>query len=158
MPKKPIFFIPRRIAVDLAAHVFVTLILSFLIYFKTGNLSYLIIFVISGIFIDLDHLIDYFIVFKNKFNFYKFINCHYLKSGKVYIFLHSWEPVFFFLILGYFVKSPGLVISLTSIIIHLIIDNLQRRNISVYFLTYRIIKKFDTGVLLPELKLFIEQL
>ncbi len=136
---------------DLLLHFFSTLIFSSIIYFKSGNLLYGLIFILGGIFIDLDHLIDYFLFFKNRFNPADFFKLNFIKSGKVYVFFHSWEINFLLFIFGLGIKSSPLLILTLGMSVHLIIDNLQRKNLFFYFLIYRIIKKFDLKVLLPEL-------
>lgn len=43
--------------IDISIHIFATTLISLIIFFYTRNLSYLVIFIAGGIFIDLDHFI-----------------------------------------------------------------------------------------------------
>jgi hypothetical protein len=102
---------------------------------------------IVGIFLDLDHLIDYFIYFGMRFKWsefmQRFFQFEYLKSGKVYIFLHSWEIIVGFSLLAsdYKMTLPILAVSL-GFIGHLLVDHRREIKPFGYFLTYRIIHDF----------------
>ena len=89
----------KIVIIDLIMHLVSAVLIGALIYLKTYNLVYLMIFIMGAVFVDLDHLIDYFIYYKNKFRLYDFMRCLYLRSGKVYVFLHSWEMVIIILFL-----------------------------------------------------------
>lgn len=140
----------RRIILDLSAHFILTAFISFIIYRKYGNLYYVIIFAVAGIFVDLDHFIDYFLFFKNEFSLKDFLTLAYLKSGKTYIFLHSWELDFLIFIFGLMVKSRVLMLFSLGLTVHLTVDTLPKKNSLLNFLFYRISKKFDARILLPE--------
>lgn len=144
----------RNNLIDIAIHCFTTFIFVSIIYLRSGNLKYIIIFFLGSIFIDLDHLIDHFLYFKNKFNLKDFFSSTYLKSGKIYLFLHSWELNFIIFLLGLIFKSEELLILSASLITHLVIDNIRIKKLPPYFLTYRIIKKFDLKIFFPELNPF----
>ena len=132
-------------------HFLTTAVFCLLIYLKTANPAYIFIFVLGGIFIDLDHFIDYFFYFGIRFRMKDFIEAGYLVSGKVYVFLHSWELALAVLILSIIFKSPGLFILFLGISSHLVIDNVQKDNPLVYFIIYRMMMNFDRSILLPEL-------
>lgn len=142
----------KRASIDVCAHLFFTILIAMWIYGKTGNLVYVSIFVLGGIFIDLDHLIDHFLCFKNKLNLYDFVNGYYIKTGKVYVFLHSWEINFILFMLALNIRSYGLFLLFLSLSIHLAIDNIQRRNLLAYFIIYRFINNFDINIVFPEVK------
>ena len=101
---------------------------------------------------DLDHVIDYFIYFKFWFNLNDFFNCRYLESGKTYLIFHSWEIVFLVLVLAVKTGSTAVYVFFLSQVVHLLIDNMQRDNLLVYFLSYKIARKFNSDILLPEYK------
>ncbi|MDP1853245.1 MAG: hypothetical protein Q8L26_03445 [Candidatus Omnitrophota bacterium] len=144
--------IKRRTAIDLSIHFISTGLFAAIIYKISANFIYVGIFMVGGILIDLDHFIDHFIHFKNRFRLSDFLGSTYLKSGKVYLFLHSWELNLVILLAALVIKSYGLFILFLSLSIHLCIDNIQRRNRLTYFLIYRYYKEFDRDILLPELK------
>ena len=145
-----------RISLDLFAHVVCTAMLGWVVYLKTADLFYVGIVVAGGIFIDLDHLIDYFRYFKNKkFSLKNFFYGLYLGSGKVYLFFHSWELIFIILALATFFRSYVLLLFFLSLSIHLLIDNTQRRKKLFYFFTYRFLNGFKVDIILPEVKDYI---
>jgi len=135
---------------DITAHFLTTLILLLIVYLKTNNLSYVMLVIGGGFLVDLDHLVDHFIYFKRRFILRDFLTCSALKSGRVYLFLHSWEIVFAILIVGLALDNKDLQLLALSLAVHLAIDNAQRKNPLFYFLSYRIIKKFEVPVLLTE--------
>ena len=135
---------------DLAAHCSITVISTVFLYSKYHNPLYVGVFIAGCIFIDLDHLIDYFLHYKERFCLSRFVNHGYLASGKVYVFLHAWELVMALTAVAVVAHSRILGILAISLAIHLTIDNVQRRRPFFYFITYRISKKFDAVFLLPE--------
>lgn len=142
-----------RVIHDITAHIILTVIFSLLVYLRTGNPFYVFLAVVGGIFIDLDHFLDHFLFFKNRFNISEFMGLVFLNSGKVYLFLHSWEINICLLGLSLFFKSPAWFVFSLSLAIHLGVDNIQRRRPLFYFLSYRISKGFDAAFLLPEVEL-----
>lgn len=140
----------HKTILEICVHLVFTFIFSLIIYLKSGNLGYFITFISGGILIDLDHLIDYFLFFKNRFKLKDFLNAAFIESGKVYLILHSWEINLIVFFLGLTIKSNGLLLLALSLTIHLSIDNLQRKNRLAYFFTYRVINKFDARILFPE--------
>jgi hypothetical protein len=139
-----------RIIIDLTFHVVATLLFSVWIFIETKNPTYIGIFILGGIFIDLDHFIDYYKYYKNGFNLKDFFDCNYLASGKVYLLLHSWELSIILFSVSAIIGSHGLFLFALSMSIHLLIDNLQRRNPLFYFIFYRFAKQFQMDLLLPE--------
>jgi len=140
----------HKVILDIFLHFLLALAISFIIFIKSGKLAYAIIFLGGGVLIDLDHLIDYYFFFRHKFTLKNFLSCAFLRSGKAYLFLHSWEIVFVGLILGATLESIELLLFSLSLTLHLVIDNMQRKNLLCYFLIYRIAKKFEVRIILPE--------
>jgi hypothetical protein len=144
--------LPRisRIAIDISVHCVITLSIAAAIYLHSHNITYVLIFIAGGIFIDLDHFIDYFIYHKGELNMVKFVRCTYLKSEKVYVVLHSWELNLCVFAVAIATASVELFMLGISLAIHFLIDGVQRKDRFFYFLIYRISKRFDAKVLLPE--------
>jgi len=138
----------RKNIIDISFHLAVVIICCTAIYLKTGNVSYISIFIMGAIFIDLDHLVDHFLYFKNKFNLNAFFSSGSMESGKVYIFLHSWELTLLLYIAGLAAKSTGLVMLSAGFAAHLAADSLMKKNFVIYFLAYRIANKFDVNLFL----------
>ncbi|MDP2923411.1 MAG: hypothetical protein Q8O30_06810 [Candidatus Omnitrophota bacterium] len=139
----------QKTILDIFIHSLTTTAIALTIYLKSNNLAFAAIFIVGGIFIDLDHFIDYFLFFK-KFDMKKFLDSAYLYSEKVYLPLHSWELTLVILFLGYILQSKALLMLAFSLSIHLLIDTMQREKLLFYFITYRFIKKFNVKTLLPE--------
>ena len=136
--------------IDVIIHLFLTLVISGIIYLQSRNLSYAALFIAGGVFVDLDHFIDYFLYHKLNFSVKDFFSCGNLKSGKVYLVFHSWEINLFLLLLSRVFNSPQLLLLGLGLSLHLGIDNLQRENPWCYFLVYRMLKRFESKVLVPE--------
>ncbi|MFC1514608.1 hypothetical protein ACFL5X_01740 [Candidatus Omnitrophota bacterium] len=140
----------RRVIPDVASHLCIGLIGSGLIYIALGNKLYALAFFLGSIFIDLDHLIDYFMYFGFHFSLKKFFSLEYLRSGKVYMFFHSWELfIIIFAVSIAFDFFPLFFFSL-AIAVHLLFDTLHRIRPLFYFLIYRAAKNFDARLLCPE--------
>ncbi|MBU1125944.1 MAG: hypothetical protein KKC84_07945 [Candidatus Omnitrophica bacterium] len=136
-----------RVALDIIAHFLVTSLLCVWVYSKTQEASFIVMVVIGGILVDIDHFIDYFFYFKGSFRARDFFTCQYLRSGKIYIFLHSWEIVIILTIASNLLHSTHLLVATFSLAVHLAMDNLQRRSPLFYFLAYRYYKSFDARTL-----------
>jgi len=89
----------------LLLHLFIHFFLSALIgyyfgvYFKRVGLG-IALGIIGGFLIDLDHILEYFLVYGLQFNFVHFIQSRqFLVSDKIRIFFHAWEyfPILLFL-------------------------------------------------------------
>ena len=153
MPTRgPILNKREKILLDVAVHFYVTLIAATIIYVKTKNMAYSGIFIAGGILIDMDHLVDYFLYFKSRINLNDLFSSTFLKSGKAYLFLHSWEIVILVLVYSFSIRSVEWFLLFLSLAMHLTIDNIQRKNPFAYLITYRILHKFDAQVLFPEKK------
>ncbi|MDP2941808.1 MAG: hypothetical protein Q8N85_06140 [Candidatus Omnitrophota bacterium] len=128
----------------------VTSILTALVYLLTRSIPYAAAVILGGIFIDLDHLLDYFFCFGAGFKLGKFVDGDALASGHVYLFLHSWELVLVILLAGLTIPSGILLALFLGMSAHLTVDSIQRNNpFTTYLLFYRISKKFQVDVIMP---------
>ena len=139
-----------RIIWDLAAHLIVSLAGTAVTFAVTGNAGFSLLFFASGIFLDIDHFLDYVICFKRTINASAFFNGLATMSGRVYVFLHSWEIALGILIYAAVSSSAAPLIFGLGYAAHLAIDNAQRKNLLFYIFLYRLAKGFNTEVLLPE--------
>ena len=142
-------FKKKNLTVDLSLHFSVTTILCILTYIKFKDFSYVLLCLAGGIFIDLDHLFDYFYHHKFKFSLRRFFDREFLKSGKVFLPFHSWEVFFLLLFLAFYLKSDGLAIFCLAMGAHLLIDYFQNPNRLFYFLIHRVKKRFNLRELNP---------
>ena len=112
---------------------------------------------IGGFFIDLDHVLEYFLVFGANFNLQYFLESRqFLVSDKIRLLFHAWEYAPFLILLAWiFNKYKRVKIFLITLALagftHLIsdvfINNYQPRH---YSLIYRYQKDFSTAKILSE--------
>jgi hypothetical protein len=101
---------------------------------------------LAGWLIDVDHIVDYVHAHGWKLNWGRFNEASHEKySGKLYLFLHSYEllALFYFLFRGP-KRQPYRVGITLSVLTHLLLDQKCNpcRKASTYFLTDRIRKRF----------------
>jgi len=140
----------RRTIIDLSVHFLTTMILAAIIVRVSSSFLYGFVCILGGIFVDLDHLIDYFLSTRKRLALKEFVTHKYLASGKIYLFLHSWEINLIILIMAISLDSALLWVLFLSLTTHLFIDSLQRENSLFYFLSYRLSKGFNFGAMLPK--------
>lgn len=102
---------------------------------------------ISGVLIDLDHLIDYFLVFPY-FDFKLFMSAAVFSiSGKNYVFFHAFEYVIILAVSTAFVKNRTVKMILSALLLgmlfHLGVDILFGVPMQAYFITHRVFNHFD---------------
>lgn len=74
------------------AHIAATAVFGGLLYYIFRSIPMLISVFLSGVLIDLDHVLDCYLNFGRKFNVWNTINvCENLQLKKTYLFLHSYE-------------------------------------------------------------------
>ena len=134
--------ITKRLILDLSLHFFSTIGLAIIIWTTSKNIIWISLIILTGIFIDLDHLIDYFAHTK-KWNLNSFLNCHFVKSKKLILPFHGWEYAIGALFLS--IKYKFFFPIFLGICCHLIIDTLMhaKNNPLTYFISYRIIHRFS---------------
>jgi hypothetical protein len=107
---------------------------------------------VTGIFMDLDHIFDYWVAHPFKMDIAHFFEtCEEYKLPKTYLILHSFELVVPLGLLAYFTRSPWLMGFLLGWIPHIIFDHFMNRTYPLsYFFVYRMVNKFNiTKVFLP---------
>jgi hypothetical protein len=132
-------------------HVAVSALISGILYMVYKSWALTIASLLSGIFIDLDHAIDYFIKFGPKLDMKKFSDSFYgEKYKKLTLIFHGWEWLILLFLASWFTDwnhwIMGILIGFGQ---HMIIDKLY--NISTlgsYSLIWRWINRFDTNVIL----------
>ncbi|MCF7917229.1 MAG: hypothetical protein K9L61_05570 [Candidatus Omnitrophica bacterium] len=135
-----------NIILDLIIHVIISSEIFLIVYFKTGELFYLVPAILGGILIDTDHLIDYIIQFRG-LSFKKILAFPYKKRKNIYLFLHSWELVILGVSLSFFYNSLFWQVFSCSWGLHLLVDNIdgaKAKGFLHYFFTYRLTKEFKT--------------
>ena len=140
----------KKVIIDISSHLMLALIGSGFIYFGFRNMLYAFSFFVGSIFIDLDHLIDYFLYDGFRFSLKRFLSLEYLRAGKVYIVLHSWEIFFVLFISSIIFRLDYLFFFSLGMAVHLVFDTFHRIRPLFYCLIYRAHKKFDANFLCPE--------
>ncbi len=122
-------------------------------YFFTHNFSQSIILIIVALFIDVDHLIDYFIYLRhsnNKFSFSYFLAGKYFHAqNRIYVLFHAWEWVLILLLLSFAGWGSMYGAIAAGLAIHYIVDTLTNNvTVDTYLISVRLLEKFrlDTTV------------
>lgn len=121
-------------------HFIVSFMLSILYFYFTSSFWGAVLCFFVGFFIDLDHLLDFW-WHKRKIVFSKeFFEDYSLKTGKTYVLLHSYELLFVFALLSYYLNwglvAGGALLGMTA---HMIMDQVYNNVKPMsYFLIYRI--------------------
>lgn len=120
---------------------------------KKKRLSLLVMCIVAGslgdFFIDLDHLIDYFLAFGTTFHLDQFIKgAHFAVSGKNYVFFHAYEYPVILTAIAYFIKKRPLKMFILAfalgLTLHLIVDTVQNgMTLPAYSIIYRLLHNFD---------------
>ena len=131
---------------------FLTYALLFLIVYAVQknkmNLTNFITGLIATIFLDLDHLIDYFLHNGIRFSLSEFLTGqNFMESGKAYVIFHGWEFVLIIIVAYILIKKQNTKNFLLSIIIgltaHLFFDSVANgMGRYFYFISYRIATSF----------------
>ena len=143
-----------EIYVDVGAHIIFSLLAALIAWklYDPNNKESLIIGLIfaffSGVLIDLDHLIDYFLTYGLHFDYNLFIHPEMLqKTGKSYVFFHAHEYVILLSLAARLVKDKTKKLVLTALtlgmLFHLGVDILLGVPFNLYFLTFRILNHFN---------------
>lgn len=95
------------LSLHLSIHVFLALLAGFIVWriWKKPLISFFFALV-SGVAVDFDHFIDYFLAFGWNFRLDYFKEGYqFLKSDKLYIFAHGWEYAIILVILVFLTRN-----------------------------------------------------
>ncbi len=129
-------------------HLSLSLLTGATIGYLTSNYWAILAALLTGFFIDSDHLIDYLIFKKNKgYSLKEFFSGSFFDdSGKVYVLFHGYEFALIYLFVGsiwpqfsWLFWAMGL-----SYLLHLLYDQISNKPIwPTYFISYRIAHNFN---------------
>jgi len=129
-------------------HLSLSIIAGIIIGYLTSNYYAILVALISGFFVDCDHLIDYFVYTKfKKIDLREFFSGKFFDySGKVYVLFHGYEFSVLFVLLA--ILYPALSWFFYSLalshLLHLIYDMASNKpKWPTYFIIYRAINNFD---------------
>ena len=130
-------------------HLTSGLMLGIIFYLTYKQKSVVVFSVLLSLVIDIDHMFDLLIYSsqnKQPFNLFLLFSDYFHKSGKVYVFLHSYEIVLLFIFIAFLLpkfKQYFFLISI-SMFTHIIIDQLTYNPVFLeYFFSYRLINSFS---------------
>lgn len=101
---------------------------------------------LTGVFLDIDHLIDYVVNYGLQFRVKRFFKAfEYEAFENIFIFLHSWEFIIIYLVLLWLIDwKPVAIGAVIGIIVHLLLDHFFNNHSKwAYFLSYRLFHRFS---------------
>ncbi|MDI6641081.1 MAG: hypothetical protein QME68_02050 [Elusimicrobiota bacterium] len=133
----------------LQAHIPIALAVSTATYFVSKSIEISVWCFIAGIFIDLDHLFDYFITKGIKFDIKDFFDkCYRCQLKKYYILFHSYEFIAILAVITYLFNSNILSGITIGSAVHLFLDVFSNsEHLLVYSFIYRLKSNFDPAKL-----------
>jgi hypothetical protein len=132
---------------DPEIHLFVSAALASVVYLFTGSIPAAVAFFVGGFLIDVDHVLEYW-MYRRKINLSgEFFTEYAKKSGRLYIFLHSYELLAGVLVLAMLTKSAivwGLWFGMGQ---HMILDMIGNNlTLKTFSLSYRIANNFRSDI------------
>ena len=109
------------------------------------HISFILV-VLSGFFIDADHLIDYLLGHGFSFDLFKFLSGQgYAEVGTAHLFFHAWEWLPVLLVVGWLTKKHYFFYPLAlGLVLHLTLDQFTNPVGPLsYFMTFRVITHFS---------------
>lgn len=123
-------------------------------YFKKVELGILVGFC-AGFLIDLDHVLEYFLVYGLNFNLLYFLQGRqFLISDKIYLWFHAWEYVALFIVSGLAIKKNTIIKTILLVVafamsVHLLTDTIINKvPLKFYTLSYRASRYFSAPQLM----------
>lgn len=139
------------LSLHLAIHLYLAILTGYLAgkYFKNILLG-IIVGICGGFFIDLDHVLEYFLVFNWQFDLYNFLDGRqFLVSDKIHLWFHAWEYIFILLLLSWFFRNNKIlkIILVTlslAMSVHLLTDTIINKvPLKFYTIIYRANRGFE---------------
>lgn len=130
---------------QLSRHAAVSAVFSAAFFAATHSRVIAVSFFLAGVFIDLDHVIDYWRVHPFKTDpAHFFATCEEHRLKKVYLYLHSIELVFLLFVFTLLARSAVFFGITCGFLVHLICDQLSNRVYPFsYLFFYRWAKGFE---------------
>ena len=123
----------------------ISLPLSGAVYFLTKSVYSAFSCFLAGIFVDLDHIVDYLIHSNFKFSIKEFFDtCYNYRLKKFYLIMHSYEILILSWVMYFILKNEVLLGINIGYTVHLLSDQFGNfTKLFTYFFTFRLIKKFE---------------
>ena len=129
-------------------HGLIAIPFAIFLFKKTKSKALVLLLFLITYFLDLDHLIDYFMFYGLKFSLLQFLSLENFKiTGRATVFLHGWEYVLFF---GYLAYQKGkkkmwktiYMVIVLAMLPHLIWDTINVGDPLFYSLIIRIVRGY----------------
>lgn len=135
-----------------STHIGISTIAAVSAYKLTGSQTFSISLFLSGIFIDLDHVVDYMLLSKERFtikNFFSWYDEH--RWQRVFIVLHSYELITIFSLIACLLKNEIMIGMSLGFLLHIMLDQIgnmtadlnDRKSPWFYFFLYRYAMSFE---------------
>lgn len=135
-----------------AYHATVSAILSGILYSVFRSWGLAIASFVSGILIDLDHIIDYVIEYGLSFDIKKFFRvCYKIQFRRLHLILHGWEWLIFWAVIAKLTDwNPWITGLLVGHSQHIVFDQIANKSsFGGYSLLWRWINRFDLKAVFP---------
>ena len=130
----------------LKQHITISLFFSAFLYAISKSWIIFGSSLISGVLIDIDHILDYFMAYGINIRVKQFFEvCHNLKISRVRLIFHSWELLFLLSICAFVMRwNPWIVGTLVGFTQHIVLDQVfNKPNKWTYFFFWRLKKGFS---------------
>ena len=134
---------------NVRVHLYTSTALGGILYAVTRSWQLAVSSFLSGVFIDIDHILDFLLFSDEKFSVKNLFSwCCSGRWKKITLLLHSYEIYFILIIIAYYFPSEILLGILFGAGLHMILDQARNpacENLSrwFYFLSYRIYAGFS---------------
>ena len=131
----------------LKQHITISLFFSAFLYTISNSWIIFSSSLISGVLIDIDHILDYFMAYGINIRIKQFFEvCHNLKIPRMRLIFHSWELLFLLSICVFLVGwNPWIVGTIVGFTQHVVLDQVfNKPNKWTYFFFWRLKKGFSS--------------
>ena len=134
-------------------HITASIILSAFLFAVSKSWIIFASSLISGVLIDIDHVLDYFWEFRKRFEVKEFFDVHH--NRKILFFMaifHSWELLALLSICAFLMSwNPWIVGTIIGFTQHIILDQIFNKNLNrlMYFFFWRMKKSFNMNKIFP---------
>ena len=127
----------------LKQHITISLFFSAFLYAISKSWIIFGSSLISGVLIDLDHILDYFMAYGINIRIKQFFEvCHNLKIPRVRLIFHSWELLFLLSICAFVMRwNPWIVGTVVGFTQHIVLDQIFNKSNKLSYSFYWRLKK-----------------
>lgn len=132
------------------AHICASIAAGSAAYGLTGSPGISVSCLLSGILLDVDHLLDFYLLAGERFTFKGFFSwCYELRWRKIYLVLHSYELYLLLALAACLFPSQALTGVLLGMGLHLFMDQLGNKGLNkwFYFMIFRYRSGFEYSAL-----------